>query len=173
VIPVAAEIGKKGPTTMPRSTQVKESRVTAPATPVAGDSPPPAAPPCQAVSVRAVSPAGVRSAPGAEQPAPQPDSLAVWDRLLRARVGQLTFGLSPPGLVLVYLDWLVHLAFAPGKQLDLARKLLRKALRFSLYAARATLQPGTPSTIEPLPQDQRFAAPAWQSWPFNLYSQSL
>jgi hypothetical protein len=65
-------------------------------------------------------------------------------------VGRLSFGLSPPGLLLLYLDWLVHLAFSPGKQLDLMRKVLRKALRFGLYAARSVLKPDTP--------------PAWQDW---------
>jgi polyhydroxyalkanoate synthase len=88
-------------------------------------------------------------------------------------VGQLSFGLSPPGLLLVTLDWLVHLGFSPGKQADLARKLLRKAVRFALYAARAALRPDTPPAIEPLPQDQRFAGPAWRQWPFNLYQQSF
>jgi polyhydroxyalkanoate synthase len=75
--------------------------------------------------------------------------------------------------LLVYLDWLVHLAFSPGKQLDLARKLLRKALRFGLYAGRAAFQPDAPPAIEPLPQDQRFADPAWRQWPFNLFYQSF
>jgi polyhydroxyalkanoate synthase len=88
-------------------------------------------------------------------------------------VGRLSHGLSPPGLLLVYLDWLVHLAFSPGKQLDLARKVLRKALRFGLYAARSAVRPDTPPAIEPLPQDQRFSNPAWQRWPFNLYYQSF
>jgi polyhydroxyalkanoate synthase len=110
---------------------------------------------------------------GPEQPAPEPDSAAVWDRLLRARVGRLSFGLSPPGLLLVYLDWLIHLAFSPGKQQDLVRKVLRKALRFGLYTARAALQPDTPPAIEPLPQDRRFIDPAWRRWPFNLYYQSF
>jgi polyhydroxyalkanoate synthase len=107
------------------------------------------------------------------QPAPEPDSAAQWDRLLRARVGRLSFGLSPPGLVLVTLDWLIHLGLSPGKQADLVRKLLRKALRFALYATRSTIQPDTPPAIEPLPQDHRFAAPAWRQWPFNLYEQSF
>jgi poly[(R)-3-hydroxyalkanoate] polymerase subunit PhaC len=107
-----------------------------------------------------------------EQAAPEPDGATNWDRLLRAQVGRLTLGLSPPGLLLVYLDWLVHLGFSPGKQLELLRKMLRKAVRFGLYATRA-LQPETPPAIEPLPQDQRFADPAWQRWPFNLCYQSF
>jgi polyhydroxyalkanoate synthase len=88
-------------------------------------------------------------------------------------VGRLSLGLSPPGLLLVYLDWLVHLAFSPGKQQELARKVLRKALRFGLYAGRAPFQPDAPPAIEPLPQDRRFADPAWRQWPFNLYYQSF
>ncbi len=110
---------------------------------------------------------------GPEPSAPEPDSATTWDRLLRARVGRLSFGLSPPGLLLVYLDWLVHLAFSPGKQQDLARKVLRKALRFGLYASRAAFQSDAPPAIVPLPQDQRFADPAWRTWPFNMYFQSF
>jgi polyhydroxyalkanoate synthase len=88
-------------------------------------------------------------------------------------VGRFTGGLSPVGLQLVSRDWLLHLAASPGKQVDLVRKFLRKALRFGLYAAHASLRPDTPPAIEPLPQDQRFAGPAWGQWPFNLYSQSF
>jgi polyhydroxyalkanoate synthase len=111
---------------------------------------------------------------GASGPsAPESGSAANWDRLLRARVGRLSFGLSPPGLLLDCLDWLVHLGFSPGKQLDLVRKMLRKALHFGLYAARAAVRPDTPPAIAPLPQDQRFAGPAWQQWPFNLCQQSF
>lgn len=107
-----------------------------------------------------------------EQSSPESDDATNWDRLLRAQVGRLTLGLSPPGLLLVYLDWLVHLGFSPGKQMELLRKMLRKAVRFGLYTTRA-LQPDTPPAIEPLPQDQRFADPAWQRWPFNLFYQSF
>ena len=118
-------------------------------------------------------PEGVRAPARPTQPAPEPDGAGTWDRLLRAQVGRLSCGLSPPGLLLVYLDWLTHLAFSPGKQQELGVKALRKALRFGLYAARAALRPDTPPAIEPLPQDERFASPAWQQWPFNLYYQSF
>ncbi|HEX2973330.1 MAG TPA: poly-beta-hydroxybutyrate polymerase N-terminal domain-containing protein, partial [Tepidisphaeraceae bacterium] len=96
-----------------------------------------------------------------------------WDRLLRARLGRLTLSLSPAGLLLIYLDWLLHLGFSPGKQLDLARKSLRQGLRFALYSMHAGFDKGTPPAIEPLPQDRRFTSPEWQKWPFNLYYQSF
>ena len=88
-------------------------------------------------------------------------------------MGQFTFGLSPPGLSLVYLDWLTHVAISPGKQYDLVRKMWRKALRFGAYAARSAVRSDTPPAIAPLPQDQRFDDPAWQRWPFNLCYQSF
>jgi polyhydroxyalkanoate synthase len=93
--------------------------------------------------------------------------------MLRAQVGRLSCGLSPAGLWLVYLDWLAHVAFSPGKQFDLARKMGRKSLKFGLYAARAATQPDTLPAIEPLPQDHRFDSSAWQQWPFNLCYQSF
>ncbi len=85
------------------------------------------------------------------------------DRFLRARLGQLTFGLSPAGLLLVYVDWLSHVSLSPGKQYDLARKVFRKALRFVPYAARSSIRSNTPPAIEPLPQDERFNNPAWHA----------
>jgi polyhydroxyalkanoate synthase len=164
---------------MPVSPQVEGNRSGASAPPGADESLPQTAP------RRKPSPGGGLGEPGdtplpgdlttwgSEPPAPEAASAATWDRLVRARVGRFSFGLSPPGLLLVYLDWQVHLAFSPGKQQDLVRKMLRKALRFGLYAARAALNPDTPPAIEPLPQDQRFVHPAWRRWPFNLYYQSF
>jgi polyhydroxyalkanoate synthase len=119
------------------------------------------------------TPAPLQAVAWSDQPGPEPGCAANYDRFLRARIGRLSFGLSPVGLLLVHFDWLAHLAFAPGKQLDLVRKMWRKALRFALYAGRAALQPDTPPAIEPLPQDQRFADPAWNWWPFNLCHQSF
>ncbi len=94
------------------------------------------------------------------------------DRAIRAQLAKLTFGLSPASLAAAYADWLVHLAVAPGKQGELAVKAARKALRIALHAMHSGIQSCEPC-IEPLPQDKRFSAPQWQSWPYNLIYQAF
>lgn len=81
---------------------------------------------------RRASQAGARAVrkPRPMHSPPDSESATNWDRLLRAWRGRLSFGLSPTGLSLVYLDWLLHLGVSPGKQIDLVRKSLRKGLRF-------------------------------------------
>jgi len=101
------------------------------------------------------------------------ENVTNFDRLIRARIGKQSLGLSPPGLILVYLDWLVHLEFSPGKRLELLGSGLRNALRLALYAARSLADPGTPAIVESAPEDRRFIDPEWHRWPFNLYQQSF
>jgi polyhydroxyalkanoate synthase len=95
-----------------------------------------------------------------------------FDRLTHAWQGRFTLGLSPAAVMLAYLDWLVHLANAPGKQAALIEKALRKGERFAVFCTRAA-DPNAPPCIEPLPQDRRFTAPGWRHWPFNLIAQSF
>jgi len=101
------------------------------------------------------------------------ENVTNFDRLIRARIGKQSLGLSPPGLMLVYLDWLVHLEFSPGKRLELLGSGLRNALRLALYAARSLAYPGTPAIVESAPEDRHFIDPEWHRWPFNLYQQSF
>lgn len=95
------------------------------------------------------------------------------DRLMHAWQGRLTASISPAALALAYGDWLMHLANAPGKQMMLGQKALRKWVRFLLYAGQAVLDPSRPPCIEPLPQDRRFRGDGWQTPPFNLVWQSF
>lgn len=60
----------------------------------------------------------------------------------------MTHGLSPASLTGAYLDWLLHLLAAPGRQLALAAAAHRPV----------TTAAGT---------GHRFAAPAWRQWPFQ------
>jgi len=96
------------------------------------------------------------------------------DRSLHAAAARVTLGLSPAALAAAYVDWATHLAFAPGKRLQLVSKALRKSARLTNYAYRcAATGNRAECCIEPLPQDRRFAAPAWQAWPYNLIQQAF
>jgi polyhydroxyalkanoate synthase len=98
----------------------------------------------------------------------------VIDRSVNAATARFTASLSPAALMQPYLDWLTHLAAAPGKRMQLVDKAARKALRLGYWAARSALQTnGRDACIEPLPQDRRFAGAAWQRWPYCLLYQSF
>ena len=95
------------------------------------------------------------------------------DRATHASIAKLTLGLSPSSLIGAYLDWATHLAASPGKRLQLAEKSWRKWMRLQQFAARCAFEPpGIAPCVEPLPQDKRFASPAWGKWPFSVYAQS-
>ncbi len=129
----------------------------------------------------AAEPPRSRARPG---PRPPPrdgerDSYAVTalseigDRSLHAMLARFTMGLSPAALAQAYFDWAAHLAVSPGKEMQLADKAVRKAVRFASYASSCAMRGGKEEPcIEPLPQDRRFAADAWQQYPFNLIYQA-
>lgn len=98
----------------------------------------------------------------------------VLNRATHAAMARFSLGLSPAALAEAYFDWIVHLATAPGKQLQLVEKACRKWLRLAEYGIRcaATANAAEPC-IEPLPQDRRFKGEQWQNWPFNFIYQAF
>ena len=82
-------------------------------------------------------------------------------------------GLSPAAGLLAWYDWALHLSLSPGKQRSLIEKGLHKQQRLARYALRVASAHDCPTCIEPLEQDRRFAAPAWQQWPFNVIHQGF
>jgi polyhydroxyalkanoate synthase subunit PhaC len=98
----------------------------------------------------------------------------VLDRSLHAAMARFTVGLSPMTLIGAYADWAAHLAYSPGKQLQLGEKAVRNWLRLVTYANRSALtRDGREPCIEPLPQDRRFQGEAWQEFPYDLVHQSF
>ena len=95
------------------------------------------------------------------------------DRMVNANLARGTSGISPAVLAMAYLDWLMHLGLAPGKQALLNEKAVRKMVRLMLYAFKSSQNPNTPPCIEPLPQDHRFDDEGWRQWPYNLIYQSF
>ena len=96
-----------------------------------------------------------------------------WDRLFHAGIGRLTGGLSPTALQLAFFDWTAHLALNPGRQLALAEKGMRKAMRLAAYSGHCIAGDAEGRCIEPLANDDRFEDPAWQQWPFSLLHQGF
>ncbi|HEX6137302.1 MAG TPA: alpha/beta fold hydrolase [Casimicrobiaceae bacterium] len=95
------------------------------------------------------------------------------DRSVHAATARFTAGLSPIALADAYLDWAAHLAFLPGKRLQLAEKAVKKTARVANHAARHAWRSDVEPCIVPLPQDRRFDAPAWRSPPFDLVYQAF
>lgn len=96
------------------------------------------------------------------------------DRSLHAAAARATASLSPAALAGAYFDWLTHLMISPGKQAQLVEKARKKWLRYLNFAARCAMRGGESEVcIEPLPQDKRFADPAWSKFPYNLMSQGF
>ena len=96
------------------------------------------------------------------------------DRSVHAALARFTASLSPAALLQPYIDWVTHLAGAPGKRMQLVDKALRKTIRLAHWMTHCALQQnGAQSCIEPLPQDRRFAGEAWQRWPYNFAYQSF
>ena len=75
------------------------------------------------------------------------------DRVAHAYAARATGGLSPIAVALAFSDWALHLAAAPGKQADLARKSMRKWLRYANFLSHAVRGVDCPRCIEPRPLD--------------------
>lgn len=88
------------------------------------------------------------------------------DMLLHNQIAKLTAGVSPTSVTLAFVDWAMHLAASPGKQLELLT-LLQKPSTLSLPAAQPQ---GSGNENE---ADTRFAHPGWSTWPYNAISASF
>ena len=100
-------------------------------------------------------------------------SKSSFDRPLHAAVARFTGGVSPAALSQAYTDWLQHFLFSPDKQIELLQKAIGQWVRFLEYCPRACADPSCTRCIEPLSQDNRFRADAWQRWPFNAIYQGF
>jgi polyhydroxyalkanoate synthase len=95
------------------------------------------------------------------------------DRAFNAHLARFTLGVTPYGLASTFFTWGAHLMGAPGKQVQLAEKAVRKAMRFGVYLNQLAHDPNTPGCIAPLPHDHRFDHEGWQRWPYNVMHQSF
>jgi|GEM_PF-6583689 len=63
------------------------------------------------------------------------------DRAANAHLARLTMGVTPYGLASTFFNWGVHLMGAPGKQVQLVEKAVRKATRLGVYMNQLARDP--------------------------------
>jgi polyhydroxyalkanoate synthase len=104
---------------------------------------------------------------------PPESAFTVFDRSLHAGFGRLTGGLSPAALGAAYLDWAVHLAVSPGRQLQLAGLALSGAMENAAFAARCALGQTADPCANALTRDTRFRAPGWCQAPYSMLAHTF
>ncbi|MFT4065949.1 PHA/PHB synthase family protein [Paraburkholderia sp.] len=95
------------------------------------------------------------------------------DHAKEAFIARLSGGLSPAALALAWADWLIHLAVAPGKQLELAALGVQDARRIAAYLAQASSGDYAAPLAEASPADERFRADVWQTEPYRFWQQAF
>ncbi|TCP61668.1 polyhydroxyalkanoate synthase [Rhodovulum bhavnagarense] len=101
---------------------------------------------------------------------PNPHPYQTLDRTGRAMTARMTGGSSPHAAAAAWTDWALHLARAPGRQLELAEHAMRSWARLAAYAAAGATQN---APFMPRPEDHRFNHMGWVMPPFSLWQQSF
>lgn len=101
------------------------------------------------------------------------ESFRVADRVWSAQRARFSGGLSSAALALAFIDWSVHLANAPGKQMGLAMKGGKAAARFASHAMAAATSRDDPPPVRAPAGDNRFDAEEWGRLPYSLWAQGF
>jgi polyhydroxyalkanoate synthase len=92
------------------------------------------------------------------------------EREFRAMLAKATGGLAPHDYGTAFWDWWLNLARSPETQLAMQQNALKKAMELWKFQAEAALgKPLAPAETG----DRRFADPAWQQYPFNVWAQAF
>jgi polyhydroxyalkanoate synthase len=107
-------------------------------------------------------------------PAPKPltHKHETFDRALRASMARVTSGLSPYAAAAAWSDWMVHLATAPGRQVEMIEHAQQNAAKLAAFWAGQTRGDAQPP-FRPKPEDHRFTDPNWAKPPFDLLQQGF
>jgi polyhydroxyalkanoate synthase len=95
------------------------------------------------------------------------------DRAARAAVARLTGGVSPFAVAEAWTDWALHLARAPGRQLELAERARTDGLKLGAHAAARLAGKAADPPFAPRAYDHRFTQSGWQTLPFELWQQGF
>ena len=99
-------------------------------------------------------------------------SFETMDRLSRAVIARFTQGISPHAFFDAWFDWASHLAFAPGRLLELGLEAIEAGAQLTRFVTRGTSNE-VESPFPPQPGDHRFTDPAWQKPPYSWWEQGF
>ncbi|MDA8664406.1 alpha/beta fold hydrolase [Litoricolaceae bacterium] len=93
------------------------------------------------------------------------------DRMLRACVAYMSAGVSPHAFIEAWGDWALHLAQAPGRQLELTERAQENLTRL----VGQSLSPNGDAELAFAPKsyDHRFRHPGWEKPPFRPMEQGF
>lgn len=98
----------------------------------------------------------------------------VLDAAYRAWLSEFTGGLSPAAVIQPWVDWILHLANAPGKQLQLMQSASDNWISYLGYLT--AMARGDDSVDRPVAHDlsdRRFRHEAWRQQPFEALQQAF
>lgn len=97
----------------------------------------------------------------------------VLDRSVMAGFARMTGGIAPHAMIDAWGDWAMHLAWAPGRQLELIERARDNWLKLTQFAASGL--PGKPADkpFRPGTYDTRWSHEGWDRLPFALWQQGF
>jgi polyhydroxyalkanoate synthase subunit PhaC len=106
-------------------------------------------------------------------PADETHRHATLDRRTMAGLARLTGGLSPHAMIDAWNDWAMHLARAPGRQLELLERAQANWLKLSRFALESQMGRTSEKPFKPGPHDTRWSHQGWDMPPFALCQQGF
>ena len=110
-------------------------------------------------------------------PTAPPHLHAALDRATMASLARLTGGLSPHAMIDAWGDWAMHLARAPGRQLELAERAQANTLKLMQFwlegLSGAVAGKPAEKPFHPGPNDPRWSHEGWDRAPFALWQQGF
>ena len=98
---------------------------------------------------------------------------AALDRGVMASLAQLTGGISPHAMIDAWSDWAMHLARAPGRQMELVERAQANWLKLSQFALSGLLGKELEKPFKPGRYDTRWSHAGWDKAPFALWQQGF
>ncbi|MFU8834731.1 PHA/PHB synthase family protein [Roseovarius autotrophicus] len=112
-------------------------------------------------------------APTKPTDAPRCHPHATLDRSAMASLARLTAGISPHAMLEAWSDWALHLARAPGRQLELIERAQVNGTKLAQYTMARLAGLAADKPFRPGPYDTRWSHEGWEKAPFALWQQGF